>query len=436
MTPNIPTYALAFSPDGSLLARGGEAGLDINDLITRKRIAGMPHEVPPSAYGPVVALKWASIQGQPDMLFIGTKHGVVFAWQQNRAVYEECHVFRVPEGGEILSMAVRSSPSQIQLVLSTANGVLASYDVRPNRLWKEWSQKLVEIEPRTIEFATSGKSIIIFSTYSGQIHGFLNGEGLWDHGPRLDKLIGRVTVNENGEVAINDSVNFCIHDSRTGVLLAMFHSGIKVSTVPKHVLFGEDEEIVMAGSDAGSIYVFQKTGHGLEQVLTNGNCCNQIVATLSTASMNYIACATSSTTSVGAVAVWTRKREVAVGVSMLGPLWRLLWQIWWLFRSGNAWLLRPALHIISSSTLRALSWSFALLSNILIWLAKVCLGLSLLLVIVHFLWSKLRGDIPEVMKYAIETAEWVIWPIIVAGSKHIANFIVEIIRLHSSREYQ
>ena len=53
--------------------------------------------------------------------------------------------------------------------------------------------------------------------------------------------------------------------------MAMFGAGTSVSTVPKQVAFGEDGDVVVAGSDTGSVYVFRKTGGGPEQVLTNAS---------------------------------------------------------------------------------------------------------------------------------------------------------------------
>ena len=62
-----------------------------------------------------------------------------------------------------------------------------------------------------------------------------------------------------------------MNDIETGSLLAKFGAGTSVSTVPKQVMFGEDEEVVVAGSDTGNAYVFRKTGSEPEQVLTNAS---------------------------------------------------------------------------------------------------------------------------------------------------------------------
>ncbi|EIN03406.1 hypothetical protein PUNSTDRAFT_139577 [Punctularia strigosozonata HHB-11173 SS5] len=397
MTSNIPTYALAFSPGGALLARGGEAGLDIYDSFTLKKITGVPHAVPPGVYGPVVALKWASMEGQFDMLFVGTKHGYVFAWQKNDDVYVECHVFRVPEGGEILSMAIHSNANRFRLAVGTIMSVLACYDILPDRLWNEWYETLVDVEPRSIDFATSGKNIVVFSTFSGQMHIFSKKERTLDQGRNLASLIGYATMSKDGKVLIDNTANFGLHDGQTGTLLAMFSSGNNISAVPKHVLFGEDEEIVVTGSDTGNAYVFRKTGGGPEQVLINASDgFTQIVATSSTASTNYIACATSSLTNVGAISLWTCKREVgeaatsrdstASRVNMPERFWQLLQRIWQFSKDSNACL--------SKLTSHALVWTINFAWHGLLWMAKVCVLLSLLLSVAYLIWSTVEDDVP------------------------------------------
>ncbi|EIN05553.1 hypothetical protein PUNSTDRAFT_137661 [Punctularia strigosozonata HHB-11173 SS5] len=285
-----------------------------------------------------------------------------------------------------------------------------------NHLWNDWYERLAKIEPQNIEFTSNGKDITVFSTFSGQIHTFSRRERTLEHGPSLAQLIGYVTMGKDREVVIDNTNNFSLHNSKTGALVAMFGAGSKISAVPKHVMFGKDREIVVAGSDTGCAYVFQKAGGGPEQILMNASDgYTQIVTTSSTASANYIACATSSTMGVGAVSIWTCKRVIegsatlpnsTAGTDLPGWLWKLLQQIWQRFKGGLAWLSN-------------------LVRRGLVWLAKLVMTTSvillLVLVVAPFLWSMVEDDVPEAWMYAKGYWYLAVRPAIVSHRKRIAE---------------
>lgn len=63
----------------------------------------------------------------------------------------------------------------------------------------------------------------------------------------------------------NGADGFSLHRMDTWERLRVFPTGFPLKRRPKHVIFGEDDGIIIGGSDRGSVFVFdRKTGEPLE----------------------------------------------------------------------------------------------------------------------------------------------------------------------------
>ncbi|EIN10106.1 hypothetical protein PUNSTDRAFT_133870 [Punctularia strigosozonata HHB-11173 SS5] len=313
-TSRKPTYGLAFSPDATLLASGGKGGIRIHCVRNMCDIETLPSKISENIYGAVTELKWVRTEGQSSALIIGTKGGFVFVWGEENKIFKERHSWRLPQGGEILSLAVNIDPRRVRLAVGTIDRILACYDITAENLGNAWSASLDEVEPRRIEFASNGRDVTILGTFSGQIHTYHKREQNLTNGPSLSQLIGHGAMDKEGNVVIDNTNNFSLHDPGTGSLVAMYSAGSRTTAMPNQVAFGEDGAIVVAGSDTGNAYVFQRTGGGPEQILLNSqDGATQIVTTGDSATMHYIACATSSVTGTSSISIWKCKRATLVG---------------------------------------------------------------------------------------------------------------------------
>jgi hypothetical protein len=67
---------------------------------------------------------------------------------------------------------------------------------------------------------------------------------------------------------VDNGTNFALHNLQSGMLVRTFPTGTPIKRFPKQVAFGEDDTVVVGGSDHGVIYVFdRKTGDVLDTLI-------------------------------------------------------------------------------------------------------------------------------------------------------------------------
>jgi len=72
-------------------------------------------------------------------------------------------------------------------------------------------------------------------------------------------------VGRNQFVVDNAYDGFDLHQIEDGAYVRTFKTGLVTSRKPKQVLFGENSQVVVGGSDHGAVYVFdRKSGNKLD----------------------------------------------------------------------------------------------------------------------------------------------------------------------------
>jgi hypothetical protein len=96
----------------------------------------------------------------------------------------------------------------------------------------------------------------------------------------LDKKCHSFTLNQSGHASVDnaqtlfliDNVTngFSLHRLDDAVCIRSYNTN-PIKTFPKQVVFGEKTDVVVGGSDAGVIYVFDKNEGTLKQVLKHAD---------------------------------------------------------------------------------------------------------------------------------------------------------------------
>ena len=109
----------------------------------------------------------------------------------------------------------------------------------------------------------------------------------------------------NRVVLIDNTDAFAIHDIDTGSCLNVYSTARPTRRVPKKAVFSDNGAIVVAGSDHGDVYVFERRGgHPLAVLEHAKDGYTQTVAAFSNEMESLVACATSSGGVSSSVSLW------------------------------------------------------------------------------------------------------------------------------------
>jgi hypothetical protein len=83
---------------------------------------------------------------------------------------------------------------------------------------------------------------------------------------------GHAAVNRNGQFVVDTCTGrFNLHETEDGTYVRNFSTSMPIRRHPKQVEFGEKGQVIVAGSDHGVVYVFDRmTGSKLAELNSVG----------------------------------------------------------------------------------------------------------------------------------------------------------------------
>ncbi|KAG1846393.1 WD40-repeat-containing domain protein [Suillus subalutaceus] len=247
---------LTVSSNGSLLASSGSDGMRIWDLKQRLQLPSPRQNIGlQNPANPVMCACWITcLDATRETLCYGTGLGFIGIWQQQG------------EGMEDFDAKVSRRIAQdkhIQVWSFNFKGPLLPI----------FSIELSTMILRTINFSHSAsQNLLVFGMYDGEVHALWGTDGVIIAMNNAGPLIGHASVDNAQTLFLIDNVmnGFSLHHLDDAVCIRTYNTN-PVKTFPKQVVFGEKTDMVVGGSDAGVIYVFDKNEGTLRQVLKHAD---------------------------------------------------------------------------------------------------------------------------------------------------------------------
>ncbi|KJA19787.1 hypothetical protein HYPSUDRAFT_204366 [Hypholoma sublateritium FD-334 SS-4] len=267
---------LAFSQTGRLLASGGIDGVKVLDLQAKRHI-DIPLQ-PPHERGQVSCICWVTRQDDAfETLCYGNALGFFIFLQHSPA--EDCFkvVFsgRLAMGSEVLSMAVCINSTSVCVVTGSRDKCIQvwEFDSATQKLATVFSRAHGverDIVPKALAFDKGPeKDVLIFGFYDGGLYRCSGSDGRIISRRQLGAQIGNAAVDIERRICVVDNVatGFDIHKLDTGGFLRTLEVGKPTKTYAKGVVFANASNAVIAGSDHGRVYIFdRKSGHILKRI--------------------------------------------------------------------------------------------------------------------------------------------------------------------------
>ncbi|KAG2029837.1 WD40-repeat-containing domain protein [Suillus americanus] len=270
---------LSVSSKGTLLASGGSDGMRVWDLKRRLQLPSPRHIVGiQNPADPVTCVSWITRQeATRETLCYGTGLGFIGIWQQHGEGLEDFDAKvskRIGTGKEIMCLTYDHSGNDTRIATGTRDKRVQvwSFDFK-GPLIPVFSIELSTTIPRMINFnRTASRHILVFGMYDGEIHQLRGTDGIVMATHNAGPLIGHVSVDIAQTLFLIDNVvnGFSLHRLDDGACIRTYNTN-PVKTFPKQVVFGENMDVVVGGSDAGVIYVFDKKTGTLKQVLKHAD---------------------------------------------------------------------------------------------------------------------------------------------------------------------
>ncbi|KAG1720367.1 WD40-repeat-containing domain protein [Suillus occidentalis] len=270
---------LSVSSKGTLLASGGSDGMRVWDLKRRLQLPSPRHIVGiQNPADPVTCVSWITRQeATRETLCYGTGLGFIGIWQQNGEGLEDFGAKvskRIGTGKEIMCLTFDHSGNDTRIATGTRDKRVQvwSFDFK-GPLIPVFSIELSTTIPRMINFnRTASRHILVFGMYDGEVHQLRGTDGIVMATHNAGPLIGHASVDIAQTLFLIDNVvnGFSLHRLDDGACIRTYNTN-PVKTFPKQVVFGENTDVVVGGSDAGVIYVFDKNKGTLKQVLKHAD---------------------------------------------------------------------------------------------------------------------------------------------------------------------
>ncbi|KAG1856272.1 WD40-repeat-containing domain protein [Suillus tomentosus] len=294
---------LVVSRNGSMLASGGCDGMRIWDLKRRIQLPIPPQT--PAVRNPadsVTCACWITRhEATRETLCYGTGLGFIGIWQQQG---EGLHDFdakvlrRIGTGKEIMCLTYDHTGEDTRIASGTRDRV--------------FNVELATTIPRTINFnRAANRNILVFGMYDGEIHTLRGTDGVIIATNNAGPLIGYASVDTAQTLFLMDNVmnGFSLHRLDDAVCIRTYNTN-PVKTFPKQVAFGGKATLVVGGSDAGVIYIFDKNEGTLKQVLQHADTGRvQTVTTYDGTHHSLIFGATSMNDMEPTISIWSRKQD-------------------------------------------------------------------------------------------------------------------------------
>ncbi|KAG1826395.1 WD40-repeat-containing domain protein [Suillus variegatus] len=271
--------SLTISSNGSLLASVGLDGMRIWDLKWRLQLPS-PHQNMglQNPVNHVTCACWITCQeATHETLCYGTGLGFIGIWQQQGEGIEDFDAKvsrRIGTGKEIMCITYDHARDDTCIATGTRDKHVQvwSFDFK-GPLIPIFSIELNSTIPCTINFnCTANRNLLVFGMYDGEVHVLQGTDGVIIATNNARPLIRHASVDNAQTLFLIDNVmnGFSLHQLDDAMCIRSYNTN-PVKTFPKQVVFGEKTDMVVGGSDAGVIYVFDKNEGTLKQVLKHAD---------------------------------------------------------------------------------------------------------------------------------------------------------------------
>ncbi|KAG1764295.1 WD40-repeat-containing domain protein [Suillus occidentalis] len=270
---------LTVSRNGSLLASGGSDGMRIWDLKKRLQLP-TPRQSPAirNPVDPVTCACWITRQeATRETLCFGTGLGFLGIWQQQGEGLENFDAKvsrRIGNGKEIMCLTYDHAGDDTRIASGTRDRRVQVWSFNfKGLLIPIFSVELSTTIPRTVNFKHSAsRNLLVFGMYDGEVHTLWGTDGVIIATYNAGPMIGHTAVDASHTLFLIDNVmnGFSLHQLDNGACIRTYNTD-PVKTFPKQVVFGEKATLVVGGSDAGIIYVFDKNEGTLKQELQHAD---------------------------------------------------------------------------------------------------------------------------------------------------------------------
>ncbi|KAG1774995.1 hypothetical protein EV702DRAFT_1199845 [Suillus placidus] len=164
-----------------------------------------------------------------------------------------------------------------------------------------------------VEHATNEFNIELSTTLRGS-------DGVVITTNKAGLMIGHAVVDAPQTLFLIDNVmnGFSLHRLEDGACIHTYNTN-PMKTFPKQVVFGEQATLIVGGSDAGTIHIFDKNEGTLRQVLQHADRGRvQTVTTYDSMHHSLIFEATSTNDAEPTISIWCRKRATLPSNRPLG----------------------------------------------------------------------------------------------------------------------
>ncbi|KAJ3885699.1 WD40-repeat-containing domain protein [Lentinula edodes] len=336
--PRDAVVSLAFSGKAKFLSAVGYSGVCVWDLST-SAATPLPHMLfaPQNPKYVITTSVWVYFQkNKHHILVLGSMRGDVILWDWKDDTKSFQLLYRVPPienaEDEILSMDVYeqdiASGRIGRVVAATVNRRVTVWTLSSSGEFAQVFTTVLDpnVNPKTVRMCKITRDIFVFPFYGGEIHclDYKTGAIKYckSHGPGI---MGSVALSNTSKhfVAFTGK-NFQLYRLGSLELLKTFTTETPVVLFPKHVTFGELENIVVGGTDRGCALVYDVNSEEVLQTLSypRGGLV-QPVATITLPERHLIAIAGSTAQQVADVIVFEKRNtaeeilsDLATDVSM------------------------------------------------------------------------------------------------------------------------
>ncbi|PIL35886.1 hypothetical protein GSI_01546 [Ganoderma sinense ZZ0214-1] len=307
--------SLSFSRDGHYLASGGGDGVKLWDLRTKLAVPTPPHR---ETLGPVTRVLWV---GGSDAVYptlcYGTGLGYLCLWNQGARSDRFIEVFekRLADGVEITALGcANGNGTDVHIAVGTRKCVIQvfQYDGRGD-VSPIFSIRLERVVPSALEFTSDLRDVLVFGMYDGAMYTLGSNSGKVIKSKSLGQKIGYASLPPKQHLVVLDNISngFDLWDLDAGTHLCTFPTGTPTRFLPRQVVFAERWKSIVAGSDHGAVYVFDRTTGAPLDVLHHA--AKGLVQTVASVDRDgYSLIATGSSGEQGVVTLWQSKKLFAV----------------------------------------------------------------------------------------------------------------------------
>ncbi|KAF8573555.1 hypothetical protein K439DRAFT_1375051, partial [Ramaria rubella] len=162
-----------------------------------------------------------------------------------------------------------------QIAIGTCDRIVQVWSINTMEVLRPvFSVQLDTTVPKTLQFVHNmAKDLYIFGLYNGQWHTLHGDNGKILSSRDTGKMIGHtaISVKRNQFVVDNVTDGFDLHQLDNGAHIHTLQTGTPTKKVPKQVVFGENWEIIVSGSNHGLVYLFERETGRLLNVLCHAD---------------------------------------------------------------------------------------------------------------------------------------------------------------------